>query len=523
MCLAAAIDDPSAFHDRNWRREVIMKRRAFLLGSAAFTLSTSKVIAGTTMSSAKMAGMDMSGAAAESLKRIRKLPVGAPLSELAKLTNQSNVPAIFEATVEAGIASHEFMPGLATEVLAYNGSVPGVMIEVSEGDRIKIAFKNRIPDQISTIHWHGLEIPADQDGNPTDPVASGSDRLYEFTIPEGSAGSYWYHPHPHGQTSEQVYRGLAAPFIVRSKNDPLPPELRDTVLFISSVSLNTDGTIAENTATDLMNGREGDHVLVNGTKQPVLTLPPGSSRRFRIYNATNGRFLRLGMDGHTMTLVGTDGGLIVAPIKGLKELFLAPAERAEVVITFHDTPGNFALKSLPYERGWMGMDKPAAQSTTIMNFALVGATVQPIMLPEKLRDIVPFGEAKTRKRIEFSETMGMANGMMMMGFQINGKTFDMNRIDLKSRVGEVELWEVFNNSDMDHPFHIHGTQFQIVEREKNGNRAAASFLAWKDTVNITARETVRIKLRHTMQGLRMYHCHILEHEDSGMMGTLDVI
>ena len=111
MCLAAAIDDPSAFHDRNWRREVIMKRRAFLLGSAAFTLSTSKVIAGTTMSSAKMAGMDMSGAAAESLKRIRKLPVGAPLSELAKLTNQSNVPAIFEATVEAGIASHEFMPG----------------------------------------------------------------------------------------------------------------------------------------------------------------------------------------------------------------------------------------------------------------------------------------------------------------------------------------------------------------------------------------------------------------------------
>ena len=523
MFWAAVIDDPSVFHDRNWLREVIMKRRSFLLGTAAFTLGTSKVIAGMTMSGGKMTGMDMSGAAAKSTKRIHKLPVGAPLSELARLTNQSKVSAVFEATVEAGAAKHEFVPGLATEVLAYNGSVPGAMIEVFEGDRVKIAFKNRIPDQISTIHWHGLEIPADQDGNPTNPVASGSDRPYEFAIPENSAGSYWYHPHPHGQTSEQVYRGLAAPFIVRSKNDPLPAELGDTVLFISSVSLNPNGTIAENTAADLMNGREGDHVLVNGTKQPVLTLPPGSSRRFRIYNATNGRFLRLGLDGHTMTLVGTDGGLIAAPVRGLKELLLAPAERVEVVIDFQSNPGAVTLSSKPYERGWMGGDKPPAKTTALITFNLAGPVAKSVILPEKLRDITSLGEPTTHHRIEFSENMGMTNVAMTMDFLIDGKTFDMNRVDLKSRVGEVELWEIFNNSDMDHPFHIHGTQFQIVEREKNGNKAAALFLAWKDTVNITAKETVRIKLRHATPGLRMYHCHILEHEDSGMMGTLEVV
>ena len=500
-----------------------MKRRVFLLGSAALTLSTGKVMGGMTMSGSKMTGMDMSGAASKSTKRIRKLPVGAPLSELAKLINQSKLPAVFEAAVEAGTTSHEFAPGLATQMLAYNGSVPGAMIEVVEGDQVKIAFKNHIPDQASTIHWHGLEIPADQDGNPTNPVASGSDRTYEFTIPEGSAGSYWYHPHPHGQTSEQVYRGLAAPFIVRSKNDPLPTELGDTVLFISSVSLNTDGTIAANTDADRMNGREGDHVLVNGTKQPVLTLPPGSSRRFRIYNATNGRFLRLSLDGHSMTLVGTDGGLIATPIKGLKELLLAPAERAEVIIDFQSKPGRINLSSKAYERGWMGGDKPPEKTTSLFTFNLTGPVAKSVMLPEKLRDITPLGGPTAIHRIEFSESMGMSNDSMTMDFLIDGKTFDMNRVDIKARVGEVELWEIFNNSDMDHPFHIHGTQFQIVEREKSGNIAAASFLAWKDTVNITAKETVRIKVRHSMPGRRMYHCHILEHEDSGMMGTLDVV
>ena len=116
----------------------------------------------------------------------------------------------------------------------------------------------------------------------------------------------------------------------------------------------------------------------------------------------------------------------------------------------------------------------------------------------------------------------MANGAMTMGFLIDGKAFDMARIDLKSRTGDVELWEIANTTDMDHPFHIHGTQFQIVERERNGVKTPSPYLAWKDTVNITSKETVQIKVRHSTPGLRMYHCHILEHEDAGMMGQLEV-
>lgn len=473
------------------------------------------------MGSGNMAGMKMGMNDAGS--RIQNLPEGAPLPELTPLTNSSKVANQFVATLDASLGSHEFVKGLATPVLTYNNALPGPMIEVNEGDHVRIEFKNNIPQQPSTIHWHGLEIPSSQDGNPTDPVARGKSRVYEFDIPPNSAGSYWYHPHPHGFTAEQVYRGLAGPLIVRSKADPLPAELGDTVLFISSVSLDSDGAISENTMADQMNGREGDHVLVNGTKKPVLSLAPGTSRRFRIYNATNGRFLRLNLDGHQMTLVGSDSGLLATPVRDLKEILLAPAERAEMVVDFQTNAGTIALNAMPYERGWMGMSRPESTTLQLMHFELKGVAVKPIALPEKLRDIVPLGAAMETKSISLNETMGMANGAMSMGFLIDGKTFDMNRIDLKSRAGDVELWEISNTTDMDHPLHIHGTQFQIVERERNGVKAPSPYLAWKDTVNITSKEIVRIKLRYLAPGLRMYHCHILEHEDAGMMGQLEVI
>jgi len=508
-----------------------MNRRNWLLGSVvvlgAGGLWLSKAMnhgvspMGMAMGNSGMAGM-MKGMG-DVGSRIQKLPEGAPLPELARLASTSKTAGQFSATLDASLGSHEFVQGLATPALAYNGTLPGPMIEVTEGDHLKIEFKNNVPQQPSTIHWHGLEIPANQDGNPSDPVASGASRVYEFDIPVGSAGSYWYHPHPHGFTAEQVYRGLAGPLIVRSKADALPAELGDTVLMISSISLNTDGTIAENTMADNFNGREGDHVLVNGAKKPVLSLAPGSSRRFRIYNATNGRFLRLNFEGHHMTLIGADGGLLATPVRNLEEILLAPAERAEIVVDFQSSAGTFALNAMPYERGWMGMGKPESATLQLMRFELKGSAAKPIALPEKLRDIIPLGTTTATKRLTFTETMGMANGGMTMGFEIDQKTYDMGRIDLKSRAGDVELWEIANITDMDHPFHIHGTQFQIIEREKNGVRTPTPYLAWKDTVNITSKETVRIKVKHSTPGIRMYHCHILEHEDAGMMGQLEVI
>ena len=504
-----------------------MNRRTLLLSGTAFAFGGAALLGRRMLPFGGMMGMsagDTGGMAmmAPQGERIMSLPEGKPLRDLTKLVNATSKPGLLEARLIAAPATMEFSPGKPTNVLAFNGSIPGPLIEATEGDRIRIEFVNNIPGQISTIHWHGMPVPPSQDGNPMDPVESGSSRVYEFTLPDNSAATYWYHPHPHGLTHEQVYRGLAGAFIVRPKIDPLPADLAETVLFISDLRLAANGSIPGNTYLDTMNGREGDHLLVNGQKRPVLAANPGSSRRFRLVNATNARFLRLAFDGHTMTQIGTDGGLLANPVRGLTELLLGPAERAEVVVDFQSKPGTVHLVAIPYERGWMGPAKPVRAITPLLIIELSGDVKAPSVLPAKLRDIASLGVPAANKRIVFSEAMSMGAGEMKMGYLIDGKTFDMNRVDLECRAGDVELWEVANTADMDHPFHMHGAQFQIVERETDGVKTPAPFLSWKDTANITRGEIVRFKVRHDFAGLRMYHCHILEHEAQGMMAVLMV-
>ena len=223
-----------------------------------------------------------------------------------------------------------------------------------------------------------------------------------------------------------------------------------------------------------------------------------------------------------MTLIGTDGGLLGAPVRGLKEILLAPAERAEVVVDFRNTPGQVSLENLPYDRGWMGGDKPPAVATSVLLISLTGETPGPTTLPAKLRDIKDLGTPTARKNLVFGEKMAMGPGGMSVEFLIDGKAFELGRVDLISRLNEVEVWEIANPTDMDHPLHLHGTQFQVIERVTNGGTVKAPFLSWKDTVNVVRGESVRFKVRQDMRGLRMYHCHILEHEQKGMMGILEV-
>src|SRR2546427_8674 len=154
-----------------------------------------------------------------------------------------------------------------------------------------------------------------------------------------SAGSYWYHPHPHRLSAEQVFRGLAGAFIVNPKSDPLPRGIHDIMAFITDLRLSATGAIPADNMVDLMNGREGDHLLVNGQQNPVLTVAPGSTCRFRLYNATNARYLRLAFEDHEMTLIGTDGGYVQTPVLGLREVLLSPAERADVIVTFRGRSG----------------------------------------------------------------------------------------------------------------------------------------------------------------------------------------
>ena len=297
-------------------------------------------------------------------------------------------------------------------------------------------------------------------------------RLYEFTLPVGSAGTYWYHPHPHELTAEQVFRGMAGLFIVRSRTDPVPAAIEEKLLVVSDLRLAADGTIPSNTAMDWQNGREGNYVLVNGQYQPVLTINPGQSQRWRILNATNARYLRLALTGHTMTLIGTDGGLLRSPVPGLDDILLAPAERVDVIVTASlSVSASAVLQTLPYDRGSMGMMGSSSSTIPLLTLNYTSAATTAVALPSALNSIADLGVPTKTKRLVFSSGMGMGGmGGGMMSFLIDGKSFDPARIDLTSRVNEVEQWTIENRSSMDHPFHLHGTQFQVVSRTHGGVR-----------------------------------------------------
>ena len=253
-------------------------------------------------------------------------------------------------------------------------------------------------------------------------------------------------------------------------------------------------------------------ILVNGQRVPVHTMTPGATERWRIINATADRYLRVGLDGHRFAVVGTDGGLLGQPMPGLTEWLLAPAQRVEIVVTIAARQSTrYALRDLGYSGGMSG-----GAGGELMTVETGRTPAQaPVALPAVLRPVADLGLASARQRVVLSGA-----GMGMMGaFLINGKSFDMNRVDLETEVGRVELWDLVNTTFMDHPIHIHGTQFQVVARTVGGLVAPVTYPACLDTVNVPAGETITIKTRQTLPGKRMFHCHILPHEDAGMMAV----
>ncbi len=439
------------------------------------------------------------------------------LPALPLLKNESTTPGLFQATLRAAPIKLPFLGG-TTEFWAYNGSVPGPMVVVREGDRVKIRLENGLASQPTIIHWHGLEIPPDQDGLPMSAIAAGKTFDYDFTIPEGTAGTYWYHPHPHMLTAEQAARGLAGVFLILPKGaDPLPA-YEEKVLMIEDLKLAADGSIADSDAKDRMNGREGNHLVINGAEKPTIAITAGTKQRWRIINACSARFFRFTIPGHKLTLVGTDGGLLGAPVE-VDEVFLAPAMRAEIIVTGTGSAGSrVAVKSLSYDRGRM-IGNLISLDTDLATLAYRDdAPGTSPAIPTTLRPITALAAGPKVQRIEFAEALVSGE----MTFLINGKSWDMARIDWTEQVGVTTEWDVVNTGNMDHPFHAHGGSFQIVSRTIGGVTTPETLLAWRDMANTKSTETVRIRMRLPTTGLRVVHCHILEHENQGMMATFDV-
>ncbi len=444
-----------------------------------------------------------------------RAPATAELAHPLVLRNSSTVPGTVEVTITAGVARLALKPGVATEVFAYNGSSPGPTLELTEGDRVIIHFRNELAEA-TTVHWHGLHLPANQDGSPFDPVPAGGRRDYTFTIPTGTAGTYWYHPHLHHRTGYQIAKGLVGAIIVRAPDDPLP-EIREKLLILSDQRFAPDGSIdlpdhgSVTGRIDDENGREGDVFFVNGQLMPRISIRPGEVQRWRIINASAARVYRLAIPKQTLLHIGNDGGLFETPVER-GEIVVANGERVELLLRGTGAPGSRTiLQSLPYDR-YIPQTRPKDWNRTI-DLAAIQVTrdkpTAPRTIPATLRRVVPLDTARVAARRVVTFTQGM----------VNNRHFDFTRVDFTSKVGATEIWKVENLVYMDHPFHLHGFRFQVVER----NGKPEPFPSWKDVVNVRRQETVKLVVRFDdFSGKWMFHCHILSHEDQGMMGILEV-
>jgi len=447
-------------------------------------------------------------------------PIDIPLSSVVAgdpyMRNISDEPGVVHVALVAAPAKMELREGVTSEVYAYNGRIPGPTLELTEGDHVTVRFKNELPEP-TTVHWHGLSLPVDSDGSPLDPVPPGEERVYSFTVPTGWAGTYWYHPHPHQETTEQVAKGLYGAVIIRAPDDPLPDSYPERLLVLSDNRILPDGTFdLTDPATpagqvDHENGREGDLLFVNGEILPTLEIRSGEIQRWRIVNASASRVYRLSIPGQTFLQVGTDGGLFEHPVE-TDEVLIANAERVEVLVRGTGAPGSEAvLETLPYDR-YMPQTRPTDWDEPRGLLTLRyedGPPVTADPVPETMRPIPALDPANASATREIVFAQGM----------INNRLFDMNRVDVEAPLGATEIWEIHNVVGMDHPFHLHGFQFQILDR----NGVPEPFRSWKDTVNVPKKETVRLIVRFADHpGKWMIHCHILDHEDQGMMGILQV-
>lgn len=435
---------------------------------------------------------------------------------LTRLVNVSRVPGTVEVFLTAGPERMALVPGRPTDVYAYNGQVPGPTLEVYERDRVIVHFQNNLPEE-TTVHWHGLHIPFSMDGSPFHPVPPGGKHDYILTIDPGSAGTYWYHPHPAHITGRQVAKGLYGAIIVRSRNDPLPETIAEKVLILSDNRFLPDGSIdipeleTMQGRIDFENGREGDVMFVNGRILPTIEIRSGEVQRWRIINASAARVYRLALPGHGFLHVGSDGGLFERPV-AVSEITLAAAERVELLVRGTGKPGErVVLQSLPYDR-YIPQTRPRDWNQP-RDLLAVQYRNEPartsVAIPATLRPVPALDT------MQASATRVMA---LTQGF-INSRQMDMSRVDVSTRLGATEIWEIENLVGMDHPFHLHGFQFQVIDR----NGVPEPFRQWKDTINVPKHESVRFIVRYAdYAGKWMFHCHILTHEENGMMGILEI-
>ncbi|MGV8856916.1 multicopper oxidase family protein [Rhodoglobus sp.] len=410
--------------------------------------------------------------------------------------------------------------GRDVNALSYNGGLPGPTLRVRAGDTLAVSLKNGLADP-SNLHVHGLHIsPNGNSDNVFVTVAAGESFDYQYTLPaDHPPGVYWYHPHLHGFVAEQVFGGLYGAIIVEDP-EPIPAD-RERLLVISDITISSTGNIPAASPREEMSGREGDLVLVNGQLTPDMTARPGERERWRIVNASVSRYLRLRLDGQQLTLLGIDSGRFESP-REVDEIVLAPGNRADLIVT--GSAGMSRLRTLSYDRGsnggmMMGGGSPAAEDITLASFSVAGDAIagQPALPSQPAQRDLRIATTTAKRELVFAMGMGGGMGAGMMSPTINGRGFDAAHVDTTVQFDSVEEWLLTNTSTLDHPLHLHVWPMQVIEQDGQ----PVDSIMWQDVVNIPARSTTRVRIAfEDFSGKTVYHCHILDHEDNGMMGII---
>ena len=468
----------------------------------------------------------------------------------------------FELVARGG--RHAFGCGLAGDTVGFSADFLGPVVRVAPGETA-VAVRNRLGEAVS-CHWHGLAVPGDVDGGPHQQIAPGE--TWNVVLPiDQPPMTGWFHSHIHERTAVQVHAGLAGVVQVSDGRDDargLPAEygVDDLMLIVQDRRFSGGSTGYAPGMHDVMQGYLGDTITVNGQIGAAAAVPAGIVR-LRVLNASNARIYRFAMaSGRPLHLVGTDSGLLPAPI-ALEGLPLAPGERAELLVDFGsggedrlvaDTVANGPMMG-GMMGGMMGADVPLESPNVVRFVADGGPPARHRRLPDRLdgRELsLGSSEAEVFRELSLTMGHGMGGGMrgggmgrmggmmggrgmmgggmggrgmgpgMMGGFGIDGRPFDMSRIDLEARGGRIERWRV-RSEMMQHPFHVHGVSFLVAA--VSGGPVPAHLRGWKDTVLVDGEVDLLMRFDHRAgpSAPYMFHCHILEHEDAGMMGQFTVV
>jgi len=422
--------------------------------------------------------------------------------------------------------------GTRVTLPTYNGMYPGPTIRASRSDMLKVRLVNALPPttatnilghrrNITNLHTHGLHVsPSGMADNMMMMATPGQTLDYEYDLSKEEPGHLnFYHPHVHGSVAEQYWGGMVGALVLEDGAGGALAGYETHVMVIKDITI-SNGLPEPYTATsDYMHGKEGNLVMVNGRVNPVLSIRPGQVQRWQIVNACNARFLKLSLDRHSLYLVGTDGGLLDKPYQ-LSSILLSPGERIDVLVKADQGGGNFKFLSLPYSRWGSG----TLQQVTLLTLAYGGITAS---------DALPLSVNPAAARLNMDLSIlprrQMTLSMMMGRGYINNISFTSmdNAYKIMSDLGTYEVWEIFNQSGMDHPFHQHVNSCQVLS-VTGGDSAYASLYtsipAWKDVVLIPkwGSATILVPVMD-WDGMTMFHCHIVEHEDIGMMGVWDIM